>query len=299
MEWQVTGRVEEILVRVRDSLADPAKERWSDARLLRLVDEAQKTIVKKARLLRGSASIAIFADQNIYNLPDEAYLLTRVVNSDGKELTVYSHDQMDDDHPISTVFGNSGNRYINESYAKPVRAWENDTGNTIDKIIFDKLEPKQLKVYPIPLEGDKGSDTFTSSDYGVVTAIDSDLISQDFGALTDVTESATLSVSFNSVFGVVTAMAEVIASLKVYYYRFPASIVNSTDLLEVDTMYDKAIKHYVIGVSLRDDHDAQNRKVGNEELGFYVDELGDAKTESSIDHMSKRAQQTTYNGGIQ
>ena len=41
------ARIEEILVRVRDTLSDPNKERWSDERLLRLMDEAQKDVAKQ------------------------------------------------------------------------------------------------------------------------------------------------------------------------------------------------------------------------------------------------------------
>jgi len=66
------GRIADILTRVRDSLSDPDADRWSDARLLRLIDEAQKDIATKNKLLRTTVNIQLFIDKNIYDLPSEA-----------------------------------------------------------------------------------------------------------------------------------------------------------------------------------------------------------------------------------
>ena len=65
----MTTRIADILTRARDSLADPNKERWSDDRLLRLLDEGQKHFAREAKLLKATSIINLFPDQATYTLP--------------------------------------------------------------------------------------------------------------------------------------------------------------------------------------------------------------------------------------
>ena len=53
------SRISSIIIRTRDTLADPEGDRWSDERLLRLIDEAQKDICRRAKLLRTKKNIPI------------------------------------------------------------------------------------------------------------------------------------------------------------------------------------------------------------------------------------------------
>lgn len=272
------GRIADILTRVRDSLADEDEERWTTARLLRLVDEAQKDIATKAKLLRTKTVVSIIGLQAEYQLPSDAFLLTRVVNSDGAPLPIVSHDYMDELDP----------------------SWETTTGSTIEYIVFDKQNPGWLKVYPIPLESD-GGEIFTATDYGVTATVEDDIVTPDYGVVADVSTNSTESKEFNSVYGVMTGMVSAIASLTVYYRHKPATI-NAIDIspsvLEIDDKWDKAIKHYVVGTALRDDQDTQNRAVGNDELMIYGGELGEAKSISAKNNAIQPPHQTTYNPGI-
>jgi len=88
------SRITEILIRARDTLADPDKERWSDARLVRLVDECQKAICVSAKLLKTSVSIAAKAGQSNYLLPDNYILLTRALYNKSK-LEIVGSDKLD------------------------------------------------------------------------------------------------------------------------------------------------------------------------------------------------------------
>lgn len=293
----MTTRVADILERVRDSLSDEDKLRWSDNRLLRLIDEAQKKIAKKARLLRTNTPIKIIGDQNEYELPSDAYLLSRIVNADGRELPMYSHDQMDERGQITYSSYSSNQNFANQDLIVG-SDWETVTGNEIEAIIYDKQEPRKFKVYPIPLQTD-GGETFISDVFGVTASIEDDVMSPATGIVVDVSGSATGTVTFNSVFGVLVGMESIETTLKAYYTTIPAEI-DSIDLapsiLEIEDVYDVAIKHYVVGMSLRDDQDTQNRQVGNEEISFYREELGEAKEDSSRNFKSKQAARTSYSG---
>lgn len=289
--WLASGRITDIITKARDTLSDDAKERYSDVRLLRLIDEAQKDIAMKADLLRSHIEIAIIADQNVYTLPDEAFKVTRAIGSHGASVStdtsidryripVKSHHQMDNLDP----------------------AWETTIGNGIEAIVFDKLDPTKLKIYPIPDTSDEVSDHTFTSDYGVVVLSTGDTFTSDYGIVVDISTSATLSATFSSDLGVVVDMASVLTSLLVYYNKVPAQIDNSgvidTDVtLEIHYIFDKAIKHYIVGHALRDDQDAQNRSLGNEELMFYKEELAEALKQSARDFTDGHEINSDYREG--
>ena len=271
----MSTRIEDILVRVRDSLSDEDKSRWTDARLLRLIDECQKKIATKAQLLRRKAYVSAIAGVSEYILPSDAFLLTRVVNQYGKEITIKSHDEMDD------LKG----------------AWEFDTGSQIEYIVFDKQEPGRIKTYPI-LTSVEGGEIFTVPDLGVLTAVEGDTINYDFGVTVDVSHTGTETVQFTSIYGVVIGMAEVEEVFAVYYRGKPAEVNATSDLLEIDDKWDAAIKHYVLGMALHDNQDTQNRMVSRDELDLYGLEFADAKRVSSKDHVSSSVYRTSYNSEI-
>jgi len=273
------GRIADILVRVRDSLSDPDADRWSDARLLRLIDEAQKDIATKAKLLRTTATIQLLPDTHTYDLPSEAINIVRITDLDGNQIPMRSHAQMDDIDPT----------------------WEFDIGSSLEYIVFDKLNPGQFKVHPIPEVGDV-ADVYITGTYGVVVAIEDDTIGSPYGIVADINQSVTRLAEFNSVYGELSDMSEVIKSLLVYYHERPTEIDAidlGTSVLEIDEMYDKAIKHYVIGMAWRDDQDTQNRKLASEELQFYAMEFVSAKKHSAADNISSSKQETNYYSGFE
>lgn len=283
------GRIASILERVRDSLSDPDSDRWSDARLLRLVDEAQRHIAVKAKLLRTKIAIPIIADIAEYSLPEDAFNVTRVLvanavtldidNPAGKEpVPIYSHIDMD---------------------RKDI-SWETHTGTLIEAVIFDKITPTTLKIYPIPDTSDAVTEYTLTSDFGIVTDSTTDVVVPPFGLVGSITATASLSYSFTSDFGVVTDMAAIVNGLTVYYLRTP-NLIDDVDIasaLEIDAAFDLAIKHYVIGMAFRDDLDAQNRKLGSEALALFANEFIDAKKQGTTDGHTTPPKRVTYWDGF-
>jgi len=272
------GRIADVITRVRDSLADPDADRWSDARLLRLIDEAQKDIATKNKLLRTTTNIQVFPNKNVYALPSEAINIMRITDEEGNRIPLRSHAQMDD---IDIT-------------------WEFDTGTSISYIVFDKLNPGQFKVQPIPEVGDVPH-TYIAGTYGIVTDIANDTVVGAYGIVVDINTTVTQTATFSSNYGELVDMAEVVKSLLIYYHERPAEINQidiGTSVLVIDEMYDKAIKHYVVGMAWRDDQDTQNRRLGSEELQFYAMEFISAKKHSSADNQSSSNQDTTYYSGL-
>lgn len=285
------GRIATLMLRIRDSLSDPNANRWSNDRLLRLIDEAQKVTARKAKLLRSRAEVAVISEIATYDLPSEASILTRVLASDApstatdteisrQSVRLKSHQQMDEIDPD----------------------WESQTGDGIEYIVFDKLNPQQFKVYPIPIDSDSVSEHTFTSDYGELTDSTGDTV-DPYGVVTDLTTTDILVTTFTSDLGIVTDMSSLITSLVVYYLHRPPTLDDYTKIdveqpLVISEDWDNALKHYVVGMCLRDDKDTQNRTVGNEELGFYVDELTEAMGDSSKDFTSSTQHEPVYTPGI-
>lgn len=269
-------RIVDLLTRVRDSLSDDDADRWTTCRLLRLIDEGQVDIARRCSLLRAKVNIPILADVNEYDLPTEALIATRAVDQYGNKVIVKSHEEMD-----------------------ALRAdWEIRVGTQLEYVVYDKLNTKKVKIYPIPITDLGSTFVFTFTDFGMVSTVQDDLVSSDFGVIGTISTNALELTDMSSDFGLVSAMSEYSTNFIVYYLERPAEIANYSDLLTIDSIFDLALKHYVIGHALRDDKDSQNKAVGNEHIGFYNDERVKAFKDSAINY-SEEPKNTQYRGGIE
>ena len=86
-------RIEEILLRVRDTLADPTGARWSTERLVRLLDEAQKDICRQAKILKGKTLLPIVPGTSVCDLPADVNIVDRILFN-GQKLNIVSHADM-------------------------------------------------------------------------------------------------------------------------------------------------------------------------------------------------------------
>jgi len=167
-------------------------------------------------------------------------------------IPLYSHDQADE------LYGSG---------------WELETGSPVQAVIYDKLNSNVFKVYPIPITADPGSITPATPAYGVATSgdVQADALSSPYGVVTG--------------FEVQSALA-----LTVYVLTNPIDILLATDALQVNSVFDKAIKFYITGMALKDSKDTQDVAAGNKELVFYQIELRQAMKDGAHDFTGSRTQ---------
>jgi len=239
-------RLQEILIRARDTLSDPNAERWTEPRLIRLADDAQKSIAVFAGLLRKKAEVSLVVSQTEYILPVDAHRITRVTNEFNQAVQLMSHDYAD------RRFGAN---------------WEQHIGSPVKAIIFDKLKGGHFKVYPKP----------------VATAVQQ--VGTPPNQVHGILVSGVVTGSgVSSPFGVATGFETLAATfLTVDYLANPVTLVAATDTLEFNEVFDRAMKFYITGMALRDDKDVQNRQIGNEELTLYQAELRQAINDGMLD----------------
>jgi len=305
----VTTRVADILIRARDTLSDSAGDRWSDARLLRDLNEGQKELVLQTNLLRTKVSLFTSTDVADYSFPSDCYKVIRIL-VEGKKVPLLSHEEMDAFvcKKLNTVLA------VNN---QGIETWEADTGSTVEAVIFDKLNYDKFKLYPIP-KNVKFSNwvlkTITQIPAaiqpshnpinGILSQATNYTIESIYGIISDFSSDYTntfinVDPDINGVYGICTAFEDETNSIVLYYYKKPLVIEAITDELEVDSVWDTALKHYIVGMALRDDKDTQNRQMGLEELSFFASSIIQAKKDAAQDFTATKTQfNTFYNNGF-
>ncbi len=290
-------RVENIILRARDTLADPNKNRYSDARLLRLVSEGQQDIVKQSKILRSSFTLLASADKAVYDLPTDVWQLTRA-SYKGIELPFRTYDEFD----YSNNNYKSTNTYSRapdfSSYYPDNYSWTETKGPKPEALVYDRVNMHQVRVYPIPNENISDNTYYFTSDLGVVTDINGAIFNSLFGVITNIT-ATDYSVYFDTFYGVLTNVQEAVAPIVIHYFKTVGELETVNSNLLTPPMFDVALKHFVVSQALRDDIDIQNRQMGAEAFTLYNRELELAKSTSAINNVTNRERTISYSGPFQ
>lgn len=276
--------ISSILSLVRDRLADPQEQRWSNDRLLRLLDSAQKDFARHTECFKGVVEIPLAVNQATCRLPADCWKITRAHYAH-RDIPLYSYEYMDS---------------IDSS-------WYVRTGAEIKNVVFDKRNENEVRFYPIMDESilanvytfeNEGAVDYAGGNLGVVTAIDDFTFNSPFGVVTDMFSVDIQQEVFNSPYGVVTDIAEADGNVTIFYIRDPATISSITDELEIGLRWENALEHYVVGNCFLDDLDTQYQARGATALQLYERELQIAKRAFSRDSTRSTQYQTAYNGGF-
>lgn len=249
------SRVQDYINNIRQELADPRKERWSDSRLLSLLSDAQAEIAHELRCLVSRVSLSVIAGVREYKLPDNADILLRVYSTNGP-IDKLSHYEMDSQNAT----------------------WEFDTGATVEKVIYDLLTPNRVILYPIPtVDGAANSYTFEAGDndafvgsnrLGVVTSIDNYTFGSQLGEVTDLFQPGFDEV-FSSQYGVVTDIREILGTLIVQYSRRPAVLTSLSSELELSESFKLALVHFACFRALSADLDTKSAALAQTHFALF------------------------------
>lgn len=121
-----------IITEARVTLNDNTKDRWSDKRLLKLLDDAQQEICREIPLITKKVTINTAPGQETYGLPNGA-IKTLTARSDGKTIEIISMEELDHNNP----------------------EWEEATGNQYTNLVVNNLSQHIIRPYPLLSEGSK------------------------------------------------------------------------------------------------------------------------------------------------
>lgn len=225
----MTIKAKEIIDDARYTLADTDKDRWSDSRLLKLLNHGISDIAKYTTLFVEDTLYKI--QNNVVDI-DMSNISTKIVRAEylGVALPLYSFEQMDE----------------------KCKDWQKHRDTKVKAIVYGHQRNGLVKQYPIVENSVNDLITYTGS-YGIVTGI----------THSDLTEIRT-----EEIFGDLADLPSE-GVIKFYYVRDHKKVVDINEVLDIDELVAPMLKHYVTGMALRDNQDTQNRALGNEELGLY------------------------------
>lgn len=256
--------VAEILVDVRDALADTGKTRWDDATLLRHYNKGAYDIAKRAEMFKGNTAIALRKGQYVYELPDD-FLTVKGVLYNQEPLPVYTAQQME------RIYGNDWRTH--------------STTSRIQAIVMDRQDIRKLRVYPRPFSDTLSEDyTFAPDTFGVTTGLTDYQLDSLFGVVASIYDEDILDQNQED-FGVIVDGFE-FDGIVIEYVRHPSPKTSINDVSEFPDVYDSLLVKFITGTAFRNDVDQQNRAIGNEELTLYKIDLDNmhgnmAKSQSS------------------
>lgn len=303
-------RIENIISRARDTLADPDAERWSDARLLRLLSEAQEDLVIHTELLKQSVALPLVIGQAVYDLPSDCYRILRA-STDAHEIPLQSFNEMDEAARrdiYTTDSQNQRNSIIGSDFDNRQATWEDTTGSEVEAIIYDHRNPSSIRFYPIPNDSvatsqytfeNAGPIVFVGDElYGVVTAVEGPpdyTFDSVYGAATSFFDPSVQFEYIDSPYGVVTSITETKGFVTIWYTSVPAELTDVLlSTLVVPKMYDKALKYYIIANAFDDDYDTRHEQKSAKALVLYQRELELAQKYSMTDGIKGPHHRTHY-----
>jgi hypothetical protein len=232
---------------IRDFLHDEDGDRWSDDKLLYLINRAQLDLAKKARLLRKNYRAGTRLNTSTYTLPTDCYEVTRV-DLNGCLLPFVSH--ADRDRCGCATCGSGTPQYV----------------------LSDKHDSEELVICPAPATTNSVLYLPTNI-YGLHT----EDATTPFGVTLDIQAPAINT----TIEGILRQITDDDLVLNVHYIALPKHIDSIHDTLEIDE--EDAIKYYVCGHALRSDRDSNSRSLGKEELMLYEQEVSRLRARSMKD----------------
>lgn len=238
------SRVRQIIDRARQALADPEKNRWTDENLLLLLSEAQQDMSIKCLLLKKKYGFSLIDGQDTYRLPTDFIKLetawVSAEDSRDKVLEVVNYKD------VSPFLGSS-------------------VGNLPSHILVGLDNRENIKLWPIP-KPDTRNILDTKELFGVLTDFKNVEIDQPFGVITHIDVA---DIKQTGTYGIVTDLLKVLGEVHLWYYYKPEYLKSMEDELLVADTCDIGLKHYIVGMAMRDDMDSRNRMAAAEELTLY------------------------------
>lgn len=166
----MTIKAKDILNRARYTLSDSAKTRWTDERLLSLLNDAILDIAKSTSLFIETTFYTV--QNNVVDI-DLSSIAVKIVRAEylDEPLPIYSFEEMD----------------------KKDKLWQLEIGTEVKAIIFSKQKNGLVKQYPIVENAQNDLITYSGA-YGIATKITysdiAPIVTETFGDLDGIPDEA-------------------------------------------------------------------------------------------------------------
>lgn len=259
-------RAAAVLAEARRILADPNGSRWSDDRLLAILNQQQHYLASVSKVLQASTLAAVTPYTSTLVLPKNVETILRV-EWDKLPLKLMSYAEMD------------------QHYGD----WQDTVGDTPKAAVYNLHMPGSIRIWPTM--------SWPSLEpYGLLTGVGEGTLSDVLGT----SETIEGSVAIGDIeFGIVTTIDVPEYKLKVYYTFKPANITNPVlQELELPALFDSALLQFLVSYAYRDNVDTQSRDLANDHFSLGQTALIAARENKIIDYTTTTHYNVNYVGAF-
>jgi len=303
----------------RSRLGDKLEHRWTNDRLVTIIDQGQKDFCKRSGVYRKEVILPLAANVLRYSLPEDCMEVNRIEYM-GAPIPLFSRNDLDENRITSQAFvGIKDNLNMNfiQFYPKvpelgatvDIRMGESiltedfvvtpqlgvvtdaDQGIVIDPV-FGVLTGATTEIDDLPLS-DKFGELADSSwfneveiggdEFGVTTDVDiyEPSPGEEQAGLGFVTRSDLYEISGK--YGITGSIVTEEQYVRIFYTAIPPEVRLVRSSLVIHDMWEAAMTRYVVGTALQDDNDANNIQRGELEIAKYDKEVLEAEALTSKD----------------
>lgn len=211
---------DKIINRVKGTTRDHNHIFWTKEELIDFINEGQEEYCERTQTLRAEAPLTTRENSQIYNLPEDCYIVDRIELADGR--TILKSSSRDLEAAYGSQFRNA--------IGTPTHYYQDLDGQG------------QLRFYPTPDESLLAEyETFDSELGAIISSDDDEAVAETYSAETGSvvdTDDDTYDV-FNFDTGIVTGVLSTAEKMRVFYSRRPRK-----DILEVPDI--QALSYYCL-----------------------------------------------------
>jgi hypothetical protein len=273
--------VSELITSVRYKVGDSQSKKWTGPRILDLINEGLDDMSRKAHICKVSTAIPLVPYQRELVIPDDNFRELLRFKINGKLIRLVPFDEID----------------IKDN-------WQNDVGEDISLVMYDKQNVKHLTLYPLLSE--------TSTDYDALNdatglLIDVPNIDRDylFGIITSVATDDTVTPenvynpTSSDEYGSYTSIQDTFVIAELTYSAKPTTVVDVTDTLDLDESFKQTLVYYVSGMLLLDDNRTESVNKGTLFLQKYQLEFDENKARIADSSQHVEDATTSYRTGFE
>ena len=273
--------VSELIKSIRYKVGDSQSKKWTDSRVIDLINEGLDDMSRKAHIKKVSLALPIVPYQRELVIPDDSFRELLRIKINGKKIRLVPFDKID----------------MKDN-------WENDVGTDITLVMYDKQNAKHLTLYPLLSE--------TSTDYSALNdatglLIDVPDIDRDylFGIITSAATDNTITPenvydpTSSDEYGAYTSIKDTFIIANLVYSAQPNLVISVDDILDLDDSFRQTLIYYVSGMLLLDDNRTESVNKGTLFLQKYKLEMDENKVRTSDSSQYAEEVTTTYRTGFE
>ena len=271
-------KANEILLKARYDLSDVLKERWTDERLISILNDGISDLALDTRLFVQQGYLPIYAGVYEYDLSAFNVIDVQRVEFQKRKISLVSYEELEDyggdsrDYTQTTrlSYNYGGSRYYFNSY------WKDEEGDVPKAFLHNNNRLGVYRVYPIPTVSSTIAKPTLTQSYGIITDIEFiNIVNELPGAELEEADKDTM--------------------ILLYYRYLPEKVLTIEDELDsaINRVVHDCLAKFIVSEAYKDNKTEQNIALSQVALREYNKKKNSLDTARSMNG-ARKDRQTAY-----